>query len=90
MAKIHNGDILMTRVTGLGCTATALIGAFAGVEKDYFLATVSAMSLMGVCGELAAKISKGPGSLQMNLLDKLHNISEEEFLSTVKIETENV
>jgi hydroxyethylthiazole kinase len=90
MAKIHNGDVMMTKVTGLGCTATALIGAFIGSEKDYFLATASAMCLMGVTGELAAKISKGPGSLQLNFIDKLYNITKEEFLSAVKIEMENV
>ena len=30
----RNGHIMMTRVTGLGCTATALCGAFAAVTPD--------------------------------------------------------
>ena len=44
------------------------------------------MALLGVAGELAAKESKGPGSLQLNILDKLHNMTEAEFTSTLKIE----
>jgi hydroxyethylthiazole kinase len=84
--KIHNGHQMMSRVTGLGCSATAIIGAFAAVVKDSFEATVSAMAIMGVAGELSAKSSSGPGSLQLNLLDKLYNLTEQEFLQTVKIE----
>jgi hydroxyethylthiazole kinase len=84
--KIHNGHEMMSRVTGLGCTATALIGAFIGVMEDMFMATVSAMAIMGVAGELSAKGASGPGSLQMNLLNKLYNITENEFLKTVRIE----
>ena len=30
----RNGHIMMTRVTGLGCTASALCGAFAAVASD--------------------------------------------------------
>jgi hydroxyethylthiazole kinase len=84
--KIHNGHEMMSRVTGLGCTATAIIGAFIGIIEDTFEAAVSAMAIMGVAGELAAKISAGPGSLQLNLLDKLFNMTEQEFLQTVKLE----
>lgn len=83
---IRNGHHLMTKVTGLGCSATALIGAFAGVTEKYFEATAAAMALMGIAGELALLESKGPGSLQVNLLDKLYTITEEEFLSHLKYE----
>lgn len=84
-AKIDNGHPLMSKVTGMGCISTALIGAFIGAEEDYFQATAGAMSMMGVSGELAAKISNGPASLEMNFLDKLHNITKEEFMQTIKI-----
>ncbi len=83
---VKNGHPLMSKVTGMGCIATALIGAFIGTEKDIFLATSAAMSVMGIAGELAQKISNGPGSLQLNFLDKLYNITEEEFKKAIKIE----
>jgi len=84
--RIFNGHEMMSKVTGLGCTATAVIGAFLSVENDPFMATVSAMAIMGVAGELAAKSSAGPGSLQLNLLDKFYNMSEQEFNQTIKVE----
>lgn len=88
--KIMNGHPLMGRVTGMGCIATALIGAFIGVEEDISLAVSGAMALMSVAGELSVVRSDGPGSLQMNFLDKLHNITREEFTGTLKIESGNV
>lgn len=88
--KIMNGHPLMGRVTGMGCIATALIGAFIGVEENTSLAVSGAMALMSVAGELAVVRSDGPGSLQMNFLDKLHNITREEFIKTLKIESDNV
>ena len=70
--RVGNGHPMMTRVTGLGCTATALIGACLAVEPDPLLASAHAMVLVGLAGELAAERARGPGSLQMELLDALH------------------
>jgi hydroxyethylthiazole kinase len=72
VVEIHNGHALMTRVTGLGCSATAVIGAFLAVEPDALAATVAALAVFGVAGELAAEQAKGPGSLQVELLDALY------------------
>ncbi len=82
---LKNGDVLMTKVTGLGCSSSAISAAFSAVIDNKFEATVAAMALLGVCGELAAKSAAGPGSLQLNILDKLYNITEEEFMGTLKI-----
>lgn len=84
--QIKNGHPLMTKVTGLGCSATALIGAFIGVTEDKVSGTAAAMTLLGIAGELAVLESKGPGSLQMNLIDKLYTITEKEFTGHLKIE----
>ncbi len=90
ITKIKNGHPLMGRVTGMGCIATALIGAFIAVGKNTAHAVSGAMALMSIAGELAVTRSDGPGSLQMHFLDKLHNISEDEFMQTIKIESDNV
>lgn len=82
---LKNGHPMMTKVTGLGCTASAMIGAFIGVVEHKAEAVVSAMSLIGVAGELAAQKSSGPGTLQLNLIDKLYNLTEEEFLTHLKL-----
>jgi hydroxyethylthiazole kinase len=71
---VRNGHALMPRVTGLGCTATALCGAFAAIEPDRARATVAAMAVMGIAGEIAAEKSPGPGSLQVHFLDALYGL----------------
>lgn len=85
---LNNGDPMMTKVTGLGCSATAIAGAFIAIVKNKTEAITAAMALMGVCGQLAARQSVGPGSLQMHLLDHLYTISENSFAETLKL-TEN-
>lgn len=88
VVKIMNGHPLMTRVTGLGCTATALCGAFAAVHDDYLTATAQAMAVMGIAGELAAEKAAGPGTLQVLFLDALYSLSEGEIQRLLKIEIE--
>lgn len=82
---IKNGHPLMQKVTGLGCTATALVGAFVGNEpQNPFYATAAAMALLGISGELAEQQSAGPGTLQLHILDKLYSITQEEFYQHLK------
>ena len=84
--KIKNGHPLMTKVTGLGCTASALCGAFAAVEALPFAATAKAMAVMGIAGEIAVEKSAGPGSLQMHFLDILYRLTEADIASRLKLE----
>ena len=76
ITAIENGHPLMTRVTGLGCSATAVVGAFLAVERDAFAATVAGLAVFGVAGEIAAERAAGPGSLQVALLDTLYALDE--------------
>ncbi|RYG03041.1 MAG: hydroxyethylthiazole kinase [Chitinophagaceae bacterium] len=85
LISLQNGHIMMTKVTGLGCTASALIGAFIGVTENTKDAVVAAMSLIGIAGELAVQQSAGPGSLQLNITDQLYNITAGQFNSRLKI-----
>jgi len=85
MAMIKNGHALMPRVTGLGCTASALCGAFAAVNSDHYAATTAAMAVMGIAGEIAAEKAKGPASLQVEFLDALFNMKSEDIQKRLKI-----
>src|SRR5690606_22415261 len=78
--SVSNGHPMMTRVTALGCTATALTAAFLAVEPDAVLATAQALAVLGLCGELAAREAEGPGSLRWRLLDALYRLDEEALL----------
>ncbi len=80
---ITNGSTMMTAVTAMGCTATALIGAFAAVCDSPFDAALYAMALMGVAGERAASISHAPATLQQHFIDLLYTIDGEDLSHTV-------
>jgi len=84
--RVGNGHILMTRVTALGCTASALCGAFAAVESSIPAAAAQAMAVMGIAGEMAAEGADGPGSLQVRFLDALYRLSERDIERRLKIE----
>jgi len=82
---IENGHSMMARVTGLGCTATALCGAFAAVNPSFPAAAAGAMAVMGIAGEIAAEGSEGPGSLQVAFLDTLFRLSEDDLKERLRI-----
>jgi hydroxyethylthiazole kinase len=79
ITKIMNGHPMMTKVTGMGCIATALCGAFAAVNPAYAEAAAQAMAVMGIAGEMAAENAPGPGSLQVAFNDILYRLSEEDI-----------
>ena len=83
--RVANGHPMMPRVTGLGCTASALTGAFAAVNSSAMHAAAHAMAVMGVAGEIAAEKSDGPGSFQMHFLDVLYNLSEEDVKKRLRV-----
>lgn len=84
--SIANGHPLMPRVTGLGCTASALTGAFAAVNPAAAKAAAHAMAVMGIAGELAAERAAGPGSLQVYFLDALYSLSYEDLSARLRWE----
>lgn len=86
VARIANGHPLMSRVTGMGCTASALTGAFAAVNAAPFDAASQAMAAMGLAGEIAAERAPGPGSFQVHFLDALHGL-EEADITRVRMRT---
>ncbi|MBP1626698.1 MAG: hydroxyethylthiazole kinase [Holophagaceae bacterium] len=84
--RIHNGHAMMPRVTGLGCTATALTGAFAAVTPDPVLAAAQAMAVMGIAGEMAAEKAEGPGTLQLHFIDALYRMTADDVQHRIRVE----
>ena len=83
--KLSNGSVLMQKVTGMGCALSSFIASFVAVEKNYFNAAVAAVAVYGVIGQIAEKISSGPGSFQQNFIDVLYNLKKEDFLNNLVI-----
>lgn len=82
---IENGHPLMALVSGMGCTSTALTGAFLAVNSEARMAAAHAMAVMGITGEIAGEKAVGPGSLQMHFLDVLYNLKKADIESRLKL-----
>jgi hydroxyethylthiazole kinase len=83
--KIGNGDPRMTRVTALGCAASAVVGAFLTVEPDPLCAAASGLAVFGLAGERAAARAAGPGTLRWQIVDQLALLDEATVLAGVRI-----
>jgi hydroxyethylthiazole kinase len=74
--EVAFGHPLMAKVTGLGCAASALIAAFAAVEPDRAKAAAAALTVLGLAGEKASRLAKGPGSFATALIDSIWQLAE--------------
>jgi hydroxyethylthiazole kinase len=73
----------------VGCSASALVGAFAAVQPDPWRACVSAMAYWGVVGEIAAQRvgpDGGTGRYASTLLDVASTLSAAELQQTLRVE----
>jgi hydroxyethylthiazole kinase len=86
--RVANGHPMMSRVTGMGCIATAITGAFAAVNPLPFRAAAHAMAAVGIAGELAAERSTGPGSFEPQFLDALYLLQEADVTQRLKMQGE--
>lgn len=83
--RVANGHSLMPLITGSGCAATSIIGAFLAVDDNPVTATATALAFFGVAGEKAGANSAAPGSFQVALLDALYTVSSEELAQQARI-----
>jgi hydroxyethylthiazole kinase len=86
VCRVLNGHELMGFVTGTGCTATALVGAFLAADPEPVRAATTALATFGVAGEKAAATATGPGSFQMALLDALFNMDGDTLRNEARLE----
>ncbi|MGL5278583.1 MAG: hydroxyethylthiazole kinase [Cetobacterium sp.] len=83
--KVINGHKIMGLVTGTGCMISSLIGTFLGGENNSLISALSGVLSMGIAGELAAKKFIGTGSLKVNIIDNISNLTEEIIRKNEKI-----
>ena len=72
---VANGHPLMARVSGTGCVASALTGAFCARSPDAWTAAAGSLLVLGLAGELAAQANPRPGAYAVGLLDSLDEIN---------------
>ncbi len=83
--RVENGHRLMPLVTGTGCSATAVIGAFAAVDLDPLSAAATGLAFFGLAGERAGSAAKGPGTFMIAMLDALYQLTAEDIISGCRI-----
>ena len=86
---IENGHPLMGRLSGTGCMAASVTGAFAAVESDYLVAATVALTTFCIAGELAAAEARGPYSFRTAFFDTLATISPEEVAGAMRVRADH-
>ena len=82
-AEVFGGSDLMPQVTALGCSQTALMGAYVATGPA-FDAALAALAHFKVAGTAAAKLAQGPGSLQMHFLDAIANTQPADLAQVIR------
>ncbi|MFY0406102.1 hydroxyethylthiazole kinase [Solicola sp. PLA-1-18] len=85
VVRVRGGDPRMPMITALGCSASALVGAFCAVEDDPLEATVAALAVLSAAGGRAGARAHGPGSLRWMLVDELSTIDADALPSHVRV-----
>jgi hydroxyethylthiazole kinase len=85
LATIRNGDALMSKVTAMGCAESALTTAALVAIDDPFAAVSAALTVFGIAGELAAAVSRGPGTFAFAIIDALHTMTPDDVARRARL-----
>ncbi|SMP61786.1 hydroxyethylthiazole kinase [Anoxynatronum buryatiense] len=87
VAVIQNGTQMLTKITGAGCMAGAVIAGFCGAAASSFEGTVAGLLAISLAGEQAAASADGdlPGTFKVKLIDEIHRLTEEIMTASGKV-----
>lgn len=73
LLNIEGGHPMMTRVTGVGCLLSSVVGAFLAVAEEHTVeAAATALTFYKNAGEKAAALAVGPGDFAVHFLNALN------------------
>jgi hydroxyethylthiazole kinase len=81
---VEGGSPLMPLVTGMGCSASAVTGAYAACATP-LVAAAASMAVFASAGEKAAAKAAGPGTFLPHFLDDLYAVDAEDAAGRVKV-----
>ncbi len=84
-ARLANGTVLMTRVTALGCALSSVVAAFCALTDDKFEATIAALSVYAIAGEMAEEYANRPGSFRVAFIDALDAIDADAIKTRLRL-----
>ena len=82
---VDNGHAMMGGISGTGCMAASIVGAFVASNDDRLKGAVGALAAFGIAGERAAKGAKGPGSFKVALFDATAVLTPEDVGKYAKV-----
>ncbi len=82
LLAVDGGSPLMPLVTGMGCSASAITGAYAACAEP-LTAAAAAMAVMASAGEKAGARAQGPGSFLPAFMDELHGLDPNDAAARV-------
>jgi hydroxyethylthiazole kinase len=83
---VGNGNPMMDRLSGTGCMAASVTGAFAAVADDYAVSSAAALAAFGLAGERAAAGARGPYSFRTALFDELSVLTPGDLAEHARLE----
>ena len=83
--RVANGHEMMPSVIGTGCMLTPVVAAFLAVGEAPLAATVAALVVMGIAGEIAAEGAAGPGTMKPRLIDALYSLDGETIAQRARL-----
>ncbi len=84
--QVRNGDPMMERLSGTGCMAASVAGAFAAVTDDHAVSTAAALAAFGLAGERGAAGARGPYSFRTALIDALSRLTPDDLARHARVE----
>jgi len=84
---VDNGHPLMGSISGTGCMAASVIGAFCAESEDCVTASAAAFAALGLAGERAAAVAHGPLSFKVALFDELASLTPQDLGAGARIRT---
>ncbi|CDZ77995.1 Hydroxyethylthiazole kinase [Legionella massiliensis] len=69
--KLPFGSALMPLITGMGCTLTAVIAAFAGIGSNAYKDSLLATAYFGLCGQQSQQRTQEPGTFRQQFINAL-------------------
>jgi hydroxyethylthiazole kinase len=82
---VENGHPMMGSISGTGCMAASLIGAFSAVSEDPVSASATALAAFGIAGEKAAAGARGPYSFRTALFDEMALLTHDDLATGARI-----
>ncbi|WP_051396014.1 hydroxyethylthiazole kinase [Ignatzschineria larvae DSM 13226] len=86
--EVSIGTEQLTKVTGTGCSLSALVAGLIGASQDVVEAAATACYVVSLAGVRAAEKSEGMGSFAVSYLDELSLINADSLFALAQAEEE--